>query len=328
MKANILIVISIAYLLVLLNQSLPVPPLAAKEYPVLERTVELSFLPMLQFYDEFRDVPLGPLDSCLGELWSGKVCLSESLLLEETDQIPRVMVTTKSHIVQAGENLWNIAQKYDLDVATLAGANHDISNIHNIVPGQELRILSEKGTIHLVVEGDTFNDILQKYKVCEEDILECNDLEPSSIFVGQEIIIPGVEPLDLQNRGGGQTGYIWPVKTGWVSSPFGMRWDRMHEGIDIAVANGTSVYAAKAGKVRFSGWSNSFGNYLEIDHGSGVITRYAHNDKLLVKNGQTVHQGQIIAHSGNTGSSTGPHLHFEIRINNKAVNPLNYLPKR
>jgi murein DD-endopeptidase MepM/ murein hydrolase activator NlpD len=119
-------------------------------------------------------------------------------------------------------------------------------------------------------------------------------------------------------------GYQWPV-SGPVTSPFGWRWGRMHEGIDIGVPSGTPVHAAAAGTVIYAGWMEGYGNFVILDHGGGIATAYGHNTSLAVAVGQTVSQGQVIAYSGSTGHSTGPHVHFEVRVNGSAVDPLGYL---
>jgi murein DD-endopeptidase MepM/ murein hydrolase activator NlpD len=119
-------------------------------------------------------------------------------------------------------------------------------------------------------------------------------------------------------------GFVWPVH-GVLTSGFGWRWGRMHEGVDIAVSNGTPVVAAKAGVVIVAGWMGGYGNLVVVDHGGGVATAYGHNTSVTVGVGQEVAQGQLIAYSGNTGHSTGPHVHFEVRINGGAVDPMGYL---
>jgi murein DD-endopeptidase MepM/ murein hydrolase activator NlpD len=119
-------------------------------------------------------------------------------------------------------------------------------------------------------------------------------------------------------------GLIWPVH-GVLTSYYGWRWGRMHEGIDLAVSNGTPVVASAAGTVIVSGWMGGYGNLVVVDHGNGVATAYGHNTSVTVGVGQHVSQGQLIAYSGNTGNSTGPHVHFEVRVNGSAVDPLGYL---
>ena len=116
----------------------------------------------------------------------------------------------------------------------------------------------------------------------------------------------------------------WPV-SGPVTSGFGMRWGRMHEGIDIGVGVGTPVRAAAAGTVIYAGWMSGYGNLVAIDHGNGLSTAYAHNSSLAASVGQSVAAGEVVSYSGNTGNSTGPHVHFEVRVNGSAVDPLGYL---
>jgi len=116
----------------------------------------------------------------------------------------------------------------------------------------------------------------------------------------------------------------WPV-SGPVTSGFGSRWGRMHEGIDIAVGSGTPVRAAAAGTVVYAGSMGGYGNVVVIDHGNGLSTAYAHNSSLGVQQGSTVGSGSVIALSGSTGHSTGPHVHFEVRVNGVPVDPLGYL---
>ena len=120
------------------------------------------------------------------------------------------------------------------------------------------------------------------------------------------------------------SGFIWPVN-GAVVSGFGWRGSRMHEGIDISASSGTPIWAAAAGTVIWSGWRGGYGNAVVIDHGNGLATLYAHSSALLVSVGQSVEQGETVALVGTTGNSSGPHLHFEVRVNGTAVDPLNYL---
>lgn len=120
------------------------------------------------------------------------------------------------------------------------------------------------------------------------------------------------------------SGFIWPVR-GTLTSTFGPRWGRMHEGIDIAGASGTPIAAAAAGTVIVAGWSGGYGNLVVVDHGGGISTAYAHNSTIAVSIGQRVSQGSVIAGMGTTGNSTGVHSHFEVRVNGAAVDPMGYL---
>ena len=132
----------------------------------------------------------------------------------------------------------------------------------------------------------------------------------------------------VASAGTGQTpsaaGLIWPV-SGPVTSPFGMRWGRMHEGIDIGVGYGTPIHAAAAGVVVWAGWLGGYGNLVVIDHGGGLSTAYGHQSQIAVSYGRHVGQGEVIGYVGCTGHCFGPHLHFEVRINGQPVDPLGYL---
>jgi murein DD-endopeptidase MepM/ murein hydrolase activator NlpD len=119
-------------------------------------------------------------------------------------------------------------------------------------------------------------------------------------------------------------GLIWPVR-GSVTSGFGMRWGRMHQGIDISAGTGTPIRAAKAGTVTFAGTMSGYGNVVVITHSGGLSTLYAHQSRLAVSGG-AVSQGQVIGYVGSTGHSTGPHLHFETRVEGTPQNPMRYLP--
>ncbi len=122
----------------------------------------------------------------------------------------------------------------------------------------------------------------------------------------------------------GSGNLVWPANAP-LTSPFGMRWGRLHGGIDLGVPTGTPVHAADDGTVAISGWVGGYGNYICINHGGGFSTCYAHNSRLGVSVGQRVSKGQVIAASGNTGNSTGPHIHFETRVNGVQRDPMGYL---
>ncbi|HEX6020763.1 MAG TPA: peptidoglycan DD-metalloendopeptidase family protein [Solirubrobacter sp.] len=131
----------------------------------------------------------------------------------------------------------------------------------------------------------------------------------------------GVSPGPIR-RGSG--GLIWPIN-GAFTSPFGMRWGRLHAGVDLAAPEGTPIRAAQSGKVILAGWTGGYGNYTCIAHGGGLSTCYAHQSRYGTSAGASVSQGQVIGYVGNTGHSFGAHLHFETRINGTPVNPMNYL---
>ena len=237
-----------------------------------------------------------------------------------------------THVVQPGETLWDIARSYGIDLDTVI-ANNDLANVDRIQPGEELAILTRPGVLHTVQRGETLSDLAQAYGVSQEDIAAANGLgNPNRLRVGERLFIPGGQAAAaarqrealVSGRGTLLRNFDWPVR-GRLTSGYGPRWGRYHYGIDLAVPTGTPVRAAAAGVVTFSGWEGGYGYLVVIDHGQRVETRYAHNSQLLVRPGQRVRRGEIIARSGNTGNSTGPHVHFEIRYRGQAVNPLRYL---
>ena len=137
--------------------------------------------------------------------------------------------------------------------------------------------------------------------------------------------LPGFTGSDVFNA---SQSFTWPTK-GVFTSGYGWRWGRMHKGIDIANNVGTPIFAAKDGVIAFAGWSSGYGYLVEMAHGDGSSTRYAHNSRLLVKKGQMIPQGTRISLMGSTGRSTGPHLHFEIRRpGGAALDPMAMLPAR
>src|SRR4051812_1207807 len=122
----------------------------------------------------------------------------------------------------------------------------------------------------------------------------------------------------------GSGGLIWPVD-GPIVSPFGMRWGRLHAGVDIAVPTGTPIRAAQSGRVAIAGWVSGYGNYTCVQHGGALSTCYGHQSRLATSVGASVHQGQVIGYSGCTGHCFGPHVHFETRMNGQPVDPMGYL---
>ena len=153
-----------------------------------------------------------------------------------------------------------------------------------------------------------------------EYLHEAAGLEASQAQVTAQIQASGSSSYDSSPS---SSGLIWPV-SGPVVSPFGMRWGRLHAGIDIGVGYGTPIHASASGTVIFAGWMGGYGNFVIIDHGGGLSTGYAHQSSIAVGGG-SVSQGQVIGYVGCTGHCFGPHLHFEVRINGTPVDPLGYL---
>jgi len=240
------------------------------------------------------------------------------------------------HVVEPGDTIWAIMKAYNVDEATIVNANN-LTNPSALKVGQKLTFPSVTGLTHTVKSGDTVYDLAKKYQVNQQIILEANELADGSIKIGQVLVIPGgkMPKAATAKTSAGASGkataasnmsFIHPLYRGaritqYFSSSGG------HYGIDWGVPTGSSVKAAASGVVTKAGWGTGYGKLVVIDHGNGVSTYYAHNSKFLVSVGDRVSQGQVIAYSGNTGRSTGPHLHFEIRISNRPQNPLTYVSK-
>ncbi len=240
------------------------------------------------------------------------------------EQLPQVY----SHTVVEGDTLWDIAEQFGVSLDTVIGANPDI-NPNTLKVGQVIKVLSVDGVLHTVKSGDTVSALAAKYKVDQAVILRANALsDPNQLQPGQQLIIPGATPVIVHKvtlSSGGSTTvsakFRRPVDGGFISSGYGWRSGSFHQGIDIAVPYSRSIYASRSGKVIFAGWRGGYGNAVIISHGDGITTLYGHVSKLLVSYGQWVDAGQVIARVGSTGNSTGPHVHFEIRINGSTVNP-------
>ena len=168
---------------------------------------------------------------------------------------------------------------------------------------------------------------LASVKESEREYLhEANGLAQVSAQLTAQIQAAQARSAAAGSTGSGvsSSGLIWPVQ-GPITSPFGMRWGRMHEGIDIGVPYGTPIHAAASGTIIYAGWMSGYGNLIVIDHGGGLATAYGHQSALAVGNGGTVSQGEVIGYVGCTGHCFGPHLHFEVRVNGQPVDPLGYL---
>jgi len=259
----------------------------------------------------------------------------------------------RTHTVEVGESLWTIAKFYGLSVDDLIAANPD-KKPERLQIGDEIKLVVPKPvlTVATVSEieytekikyeteieySDKMYKTEKKTKVAgatgEKRVL-ANEIRHNGILVEREIIEEEIlkEPVtEVVVRGTKEppktvaTGTFLMPTRGTISSRYGMRRGRMHYGIDIAAKTGTPIYAADGGKVVYAGYKGNYGYLVEIDHGNGFKTRYAHCSKILVKVGDKVYKGQHIANVGNTGRSTGSHLHFEVLKNGKNQNPANYV---
>jgi murein DD-endopeptidase MepM/ murein hydrolase activator NlpD len=283
----------------------------------------------------------------------------EIALAESSSKIAEIKKTPEiiTYTVKPGDTLSSISKGYGISVNTIAESNK--LNVSSILKNdQKLTFPSVNGVLYGVKAGENLWDIANSYNISVSSIVDVNSLgAPDKIKIGQILILPGANKIITANadsnvisknstvvktaskakisfkapqpsRGGRISpslgSIIWPVK-GPITSGFGNRGNEFHTGIDIGVPSGTHVKAALGGVVAFAGWDGGYGNLVILDNSNGVKTYYAHNSQLLVKVGQAISQGEVISISGSTGRSTGPHVHFEIRINNKIVSPFQYL---
>lgn len=232
------------------------------------------------------------------------------------------------HVVQEGDTLWDIAQRYGTDVASLVASNRILDD-QVLQIGQVLTVLTVPGIVYTVEPGDTLTDIAARYGISVSAIRAANNLDTDRLQVGQELILPGArapQPPSAAVTGGTGSGVLrWPLR-GPITSLYGPRWGRVHQGLDIAADEGTFIRAARAGTVEVAGWNDTYGWYVILNHGDNMRTLYAHASALLVRQGQRVQIGDPIAKVGSTGYSTGPHLHFEVEVNKRKMDPLLYLP--
>ena len=225
------------------------------------------------------------------------------------------------YIVRTGDTLNEIAEMFGVSANTIIWAN-DIRGT-SIKVGQELVILPISGVRHVVKSGDTLKSVATKYKADLNDVLLYNGLAiGDKIKSGDVIIIPdgvisATQVSSVKNSAGAQT---YPVYSGYYIRPIvgGRKTQGIHgnNGVDLAAPTGTPILAAADGRVivsRAGGYNGGYGSYLVISHPNGTQTLYAHLSQNSVFVGQSVAQGQIIGAVGNTGKSTGSHLHFEIR---------------
>ena len=236
----------------------------------------------------------------------------------------------REYVVQPGDTLSEIAQEFDLNMGTIASFN-DITDARRMLVGSRYRIPNQDGQLHQVRRGESLSTISDRYGVSVNRILDANDLASDTISVGQQLFIPDIEMDEttlLMIKG---ELFVYPVR-GRFTDGFGYRhhpitgvW-HMHNGIDIANRVGTPVVAARSGTVvHVESQIGNYGRFVILSHPGGFQTLYAHLDTFSVRRGQYVSTGQKIGELGNTGLSTGPHLHFSIIQRGRFIDPLTQL---
>jgi murein DD-endopeptidase MepM/ murein hydrolase activator NlpD len=235
-----------------------------------------------------------------------------------------------SYKVKKGDSVSKIALNFSVSMDAIIASN-GITNARALREGEVLRIPNMDGIPYTVKKGDSLSGISSAMGVPLEAILDANDIQSDVINAGATLFIPGarMNREDLKMALGEL--FIYPIRGARLSSPFGWRNDpisgvrRHHAALDLSAPQGTPVKAAMEGKVSAVSYENTYGNFIIISHAGGYQTMYAHLHTVLVKKGDQLAQGIQIGSVGNTGYSTGPHLHFAIFRNGRAVNPLDFL---
>jgi murein DD-endopeptidase MepM/ murein hydrolase activator NlpD len=222
--------------------------------------------------------------------------------------------TAKRESVTAERKLDTLEQKQKEVTAIVARRHQEVVEVKDSLVDRREQFADARATKHQALVST------REDRRALEDHLAA--LEREQAKIAARLAGGSNTPAGPIRQGSGR--FIWPVN-GTFTSPFGMRWGRLHAGIDIAVPVGAGLRAADSGTVAIAGWTGGYGNYTCINHGGGISTCYGHQSSIAVSVGQSVSQGQVIGYSGNTGNSTGPHLHFEVRINGQPVDPMGYL---
>jgi murein DD-endopeptidase MepM/ murein hydrolase activator NlpD len=239
---------------------------------------------------------------------------------------PQMLLYT-SYKVEQGDMIGKLAENFGLNQDTILSVNN-IKNSRSIQIGQVLRIPNQDGISYKVKEGDTLQGIAEKYETEVPAIQTANELFSERVNAGSTLFIPGarMNQIDLQEINGDL--FIWPVRSyvtsryGYRPNPFGGGKRSFHTGVDIGAPSGTPIKAAMGGRVSTVGYNDVNGNYVVITHHSGYRSQYLHMSVVRVKPGAYVRTGDRIGDVGNTGLSTGPHLHFTVYKNGVTVNPL------
>ncbi len=231
----------------------------------------------------------------------------------------------QQHLVQKGDTLWGISRKYKVSLKSIVHANR-IKLTKRLQIGEKLLIpgTTTQDAWYFVKSGDTLSSIARRYNVEWKDLQKVNGISsPRSLQIGARIRIPNGEDL-FTFANPLRVPLVVTSRYGYRPHPVTGRY-RFHEGIDLRAATGTRVYASRPGRVIFAGRRGGYGKIVGIEHENDFTTWYGHLSRIRVKVGQWISQGKVIGLSGNTGISTGPHLHFEIRYKGRSEKPTQYL---
>jgi murein DD-endopeptidase MepM/ murein hydrolase activator NlpD len=294
----------------------------------------LVFSGFLFFRKIYLDLPLlRPLD---GEEVTGHLIsytgLTPRAVPNSEDKIPLDLLESfawESYTIKPGDSISKIAAAHTISMDAIIASN-GITNARRLRSGEIIRIPNMDGIPYTVKKGDTLSGISGVQGVPLEVILDANDIQYDAITPGTVIFIPGAKMKTEELKLALGELFIYPIR-GRLTSPYGWRNDpisgvrRYHAALDLASPTGTPIKAAMDGRVVTLGFNSVYGNYIILSHNNGFQTLYAHMNATSVRQGAYVQQGAKIGEVGSTGYSTGPHLHFAVFKNGKAVNPLEFL---
>lgn len=237
-------------------------------------------------------------------------------------------IVISEHRISRGETIQKIAKKYGVSVDTIRGTNN-LTADSVLKDGMVLKIPNKDGILLKMQKGGELVSIARRYKVSLKKIIEENEIKnPDFVAANTVLFIPDAKPLNIFS------GFLWPGGSrfitcgyGWRRNPYDPRSTEFHPGLDIR-SNFQGVRASKYGKITYTGWLGGYGKAVIIAHPGGWKTLYAHLSRIMVRAGQYVKQGQFVGSSGNTGRSTGAHLHFEILKDGRNINPYIYFRKK
>jgi len=292
--------------------------------PALRRTIFTVVCLITLLGSSFRPMP-GP-SFAKGSVDSSSLDLDAGFPAEEAED--RGLYYSVYQVAK-GDTVSGIAESFDVTVDTILSANA-IQSARSLKPGMLLKVPNMAGIIYVAKTGDTVESVAKKYEISADRLIESNGLLTSSLEKDKTIFLPDAKlPPALLREISGDL-FKWPVRgviTSWFSwrrDPFSGR-NSFHNGLDIGVPMGTPIGAAMEGKVDETGYSPIMGKYVILRHSGGWKTLYAHMSSILVQEGQYLSRSGRIGLSGNTGYSTGPHVHFTVYKNGKLINPANVL---
>lgn len=298
----------------------------------------------------------------INNLTSNKILVGQKIYIVAKKTSQQYYVTQREipqggyHLVQKGETLYRISKMYDLSLFELMEFNQLTS--YTIKAGEKIWLKSmpiktviskpivkpeiqekkpkptAKPKYHIVKKGENLYRIASQYNLSIYELKQYNNLTSNRIFIGQKLSLESTKAYsekyikpktEITQKDVSKYNLIWPCK-GNITSPFGIRDGKPHKGIDIASPLGTPINAVLDGEVAYTGWQRGYGNVIILKHDYDLMTVYAHNKENSVEKGDKVKKGEKIACIGLTGNTTGSHLHFEVRLDGRAMDPQKFLP--